>query len=158
MDRIEKASELIEQAKKVGFRLEFHDGLNMLKAPASVDPDVITLMLEQLSKYLPEIRSISQRRAVAALAKKHVGSRIFTKEYGAGTLVEASEDGVLTVTVSQERRRSDEEESRSSRVSITANAESLLIIVDQDDAEETSSPADQKPESELPRKKLFGLI
>jgi hypothetical protein len=151
MDRVEKAIELLQRAAKLGLRPEFRDGLNILNVIGAADPE----LTEALTRYLPEIRSILQRRAVAALASKHVGSRIFSKEHGPGTLIEASEDGTLSISVNQERRQSHEDEIRFSQISITANADSLVLILDEAEA---SDPADQKPESELPRKKLFGLI
>lgn len=152
MDRVEKAIELLQRAAKLGVRPEFRDGLNILKVTcAAADPELI----EALARYLPEIRSILQRRAVAALANKHVGSWIFSKDHGAGTLVGASEDGTLSISVSQERRQSHEDEIRLSQISITANADSLLLILDEAEADD---PTDQKPQSQVTRKKLFGLI
>ena len=145
---------LIEQAKKLGVSLKFESGLNVLRKTASVDPELI----KSLTKYLPEVRFISQRYAVFALAKRHVGARIFSKEHGEGALTAASEDGTLTIAVGAEMRRSDEYDTRRAHLSITANAESVLIILEGEGAEADSPPADQKLEVERPRKRLFGLI
>ncbi len=154
MDRMEKAAELLEQAKRLGLSVEFESGLNILKTTAQVDLELI----KSLARYLPEVRSISKRRAIAALAQKHIGARIFSKDCSAGTLVEAHDDGSLTILVSQEMRRSDENEIRRSQTPIMAKAESLLLILDEAEADGSSSHANQKVEVERPRKRLFGLI
>jgi len=156
MDRIEKAAELIEQAQKLGLRMEFQDGLNVLKVPAAADPSVTALMLEQLAKYLPRIRELARQRAVAALAKKLIGARIFSREHGAGTLIDASDDGALTVSVSAEVRKSDEDEARRSQMSISAGAESFIIV---EEVSENGSDVDAaKPEAENKRTGVFEFL
>ncbi len=155
MDTTEKAIELLERAAKLGLRVEFKDGVNILKTAPSVDPEAVTV-ITQMMKYLPEIRSISQRRALAALAKPYVGSRIFSRDHGAGTLVGASEDGTLTISVSSEMRRSNEEESRSSQMSITADAASLLIL----DETQTNgtSVSNSQAVSDQPKRGIFDRL
>jgi hypothetical protein len=156
VDRAEKAMELLKRATKLGLRVEFQSGMNILKKTAPVDPELLTSMMEQLANYLPEIRAISQRRAVAALGKNLASRRIWSKEHGEGTLVGASEDGMLTISVGIEMRRSDEEEIRRSRTSITSNAESLLVLVE-DQENSTSFPNDQTV-PEKSRRGIFGFL
>lgn len=151
MDRIEKANELIERGKRLGLRVEFQDGVNILRTTAGVDQEVLSSTLEQLATYLPEIREISQRRVIAALGKKHIGARIFSKENGAGTLIAAQEDGTLTISISKEFRRSYEEESRAAQMTIGSNAESLFVILD-DEQVDPSTSHDHEPKPEQPRK------
>jgi hypothetical protein len=130
MDRTEKAVELIERAAKLGLRVEFRSGTNILTRTVPVNPEVITLMARQLTDYLPEVRALAQRRAVAALGKNLVGRRIWSKEHGEGTLVDGVDDGTFTISIGAEVRRSDEEETVRRSHSITANAEDLLILVE----------------------------
>jgi hypothetical protein len=145
--KTEKAMELLERAAKLGLQADFQNGVIILKMTTpAVDLAVIT----DLTKYLPEIRSISRGRAVAALAKRYAGSRIFSKEHGAGRLVDASEDGTLTISISSERRRSDEEEIRSSQISVNANAESLLIL------EERATSFEKVTEPPPPKRGISG--
>jgi hypothetical protein len=154
MDRIQKARELLERAPKLGLRVEVENGVNILKKTADVSEDPELMM--EFTKFLPEIRSILQARAVAAVAKKYVGSSVFSKKHGAGRLVAAHDDGTVSVRVGTELRRSSEEESHVSRITVGSNTEDLLIVVvDEEEADETSSSADQKPEL---RKKFLGLI
>jgi hypothetical protein len=155
VDRRDKAMELLERAAKLGLRVEFQSGMNILKKSAPVDPKLITLIMEQLVNYLPEVRDISKRRAIAVLGKTLASRRIWSKEHGEGTLLEASEDGALTISICAETRRSDEEEVRLSRTSITASAESLLILLDEEMADGASSPHNDEPKSALPRKGIF---
>jgi hypothetical protein len=156
VDKVEKAGQLLERAAALGLVVEFRDGVNVLKEKAPVGPEVINFMLQELAKYLPEVRAICQRRSVAALAKKYIGSRIFSKEHGAGTLVGASEDGTLTISISSEMRRSDEEESRSSQMSITSHPEGVLIL---DDSQATSAASPNEPtKAEQPKRGLLDRL
>jgi len=152
MGRAEKALELLERGAKLGLRVEFQSGMNILKETALVDPEVLAVTMEQLANYLPEIRDICQRRAICALGKTLVSRRIWSKERGEGTLVGASDDGTLTISIGAEMRRSDEEEVRHSQMSITCNAESLLVLDD------TPAPVDEEPILDAPRKRIFGMF
>lgn len=152
VDRIEKAVELVGRAGKMGLRAEFQNGLTIIlkKTGSANEEESVDDCLREIMKYLPEVRYILQRHAVAALAKKHAGSQIFS-EYGAGILVGASDNGLLTIKVNQGI-------GSRSQISVSADAESLFLILD-DEAEadgDDASAADRKPE--LVRKKLFGLI
>jgi hypothetical protein len=128
VDKSEKAMELLERAAQLGLRVEFRSGLNILQKTAPLDPEVIASMMEQLAKYLPEIREIALRRAVSALGKTLVSRRIWSEGHGEGTLVGADEDGNLSISIGAEMRRSHEDEVRRSQRSITSKAESLLIL------------------------------
>ena len=65
-------------------------------------------------------------------------------------LASASGYGALTVTVNKEGFRHPQ--------TITAKAEGLLIIVDAEEADGASSPHDDGPKSEQPRKGIFELF
>jgi hypothetical protein len=158
MEKLEKAKGLLDRAAQLGLHVEFRSGLNValfrLEKTAPVDPEVITSMMEQLAKYLPEIRDISQRRAVAALGKTLVGRRIWSKEHGEGTLIGASEDGNLDISIGAEMRRSDQDDVRRTQRTITSNAESLLIVLDEDRVDASSSAGDEQ-RSEQPKRGFF---
>ena len=152
MEKTEKAQELLQRAKELGVRVEFQSGAIILKYTAAVDPKAITSMAEELVKYLPEVRVISKARAVAALARTLVSRRIWTREHGAGTLVDASDDGMLTIQIGAETRKSDEEEGRRVRHAITADAESVLIL---DEVQADTSIANDEAISEQPKMGIF---
>jgi hypothetical protein len=158
MDRVEKATALLERAEELGARVVFASGLNIFIKSATDDPARRSEVIAELVKYLPEVRSILQRRAVFAMARLHVGARIFSTEHLAGTLVGASEDGMLTISVSSEMRRSDEDESRYLQNSITANAETLIVIVDAEEVADATSSPNAEQVSEQPRRGLLDRL
>jgi hypothetical protein len=148
VDRTERAVELVGRAANLGLRAEFQNGLTViLKRTASADEEEsVDDCLREIMKYLPEVRSILKQRAVAAVARKHAGSQIFS-EYGAGTLVGASDNGLLTIKVNQGI-------GSRSQISVTASAESLFLILDDEAEADGALPAaDRKPE--LVRKRLL---
>jgi hypothetical protein len=157
MDRSERAIEVMEKAKKLGVCIEFNFGLTAAKLKTTGDPERQRDIIAELVKYLPEVRSILMRRAVATRAKELLGRRIWSREHGEGTLTGASNDGVLTVKISAESRMSHEEEVRRSQMSITANAEGLLIVEDEEADCAASSPG-ERPGPEKPRRGIFELL
>jgi hypothetical protein len=156
MDRAEKALELLGRAEELGARVVFASGLNIFIKSPTDDPARRSEVIAELAKYLPEVRSILQRRAVFGMARLHVGARIFSKQHGAGTLVSASEDGGLTISISEEMRSRQEDEIRRSQMSVTSNAESLIIIVDAEEGSDGTSSPNAEQVSEKPRKGFFG--
>jgi hypothetical protein len=128
--REEKAREIVERSEAYGFAPEYSAGFITMKRHADDNPEVFSLMVTDVVKYLPEISAILRKRAAATRGKELVGLRIVSQEHGAGTLVGASEDGTLIISISNEMRQSHEEEIRRSQISITANAEDLLVILD----------------------------
>jgi hypothetical protein len=155
MDRKEKALELLDRAGKLGLRVGFDSGLNIVKLSETDDSEKQHDIIEELAKYLPEVRAISQRRAVAALGKTLAGRRIWSRESGEGTLVGASDDGTLCILIGVEVRTSDQEEAVRRSHSITCNAEDLLILLDEEEADGASSPHNDETKSEQPRKGIF---
>ena len=142
------------RARRLGVRIEFDCGLNLAKRPAPGDPERQGAIVDELGKYISDIRPLVQGRAIAARARDFIGQRIFSQEHGAGTLVDAGEDGTLTIRISKEMRRSNEEENRSSQMTITCKAERVLIIVDEEGAAGASS-SDAGASSEQPRGGFF---
>jgi hypothetical protein len=130
VDKVEKANELIERAKKLGLelRVDFESGMNVLTTAAPVNAELLAFMRE-LTNYLPEIRKISKDRAVAALGTPLVGRRIWSKEYGAGTLVDAAHgNGLLTISIGVDMRNWRDEDARISQRSITSEVEGVLVL------------------------------
>src|SRR5208283_6099412 len=110
-----------------------------------------------LAKRLADVRRLVERRASGARAKDFLGRRIWATEQGPGTLTDAADDGTLSISIGAEMRRYGEDDSRRSQLSISSNSQSLLIVVDDEGADETSS-AEQKHELEVPRKRVLGIF
>lgn len=154
MDRAEHANELMARARRLGLRVEFDSGLNVAKQPAAGDPERQGAILEELGKYISDIRPLAQGRAIAARGKDLIGHRIFSQLHGAGTLVGVADDGCLTIRISAEMRRTGDEENRSSQMNVTCDAKSVLIVVDEEETGAASS-SDAGAPSERPREGFF---
>jgi hypothetical protein len=152
-----KVNELIDRAEKAGIRLEFDSGLNVAKLTESGDPDGQCAILAELWKHLSEVRRLIEARAIGARAKKFVGQRIFC-EFGEGTLVGASYDGILRISTSREIRHVHEEDVHSSQVTLASNAQGLLIVLVDDGPETGASSPDNEPQSEQPRPGFFDRL
>jgi hypothetical protein len=146
--RTEKATELIERATKLGLRFEFDSGLILVKRTETGDPQRQDDIIAEIGKYLSEVRRLVYLRAMAVRAKDFLGQRIWSGE-GEGVLASASVDGDLSITVTQEGFRHQR--------TVTAKAESLLIVVGQEAIDGASSTNDE-PTPETPRKRRFGVF
>lgn len=153
MQREENVQQLMQQAETLGLRLEFDCGLVLVKRPQSTDPERAELIFAKIARYLSDVRRLVELRASGVRAKDFIGARIWSAN-GAGSLVGSSEDGTLTVRVGADVRRSNEDESHRSQMSISANAESLLIIVDEERAD-VATALTSEPTSEQPRAGFF---
>jgi hypothetical protein len=139
---------LLERAANLGVRLEFDCGflIAAVKWAETGDPerhhgqgDIIA----ELGKHLSYVRRFVERYAISARTKELVGQRILS-EYGEGVLAEASSsDGVVIVSI--------EKAGDSQR--LAADAANLLILLD---AAGTSSPHNDEPKSQQPRRGIFG--
>jgi hypothetical protein len=154
--REEKAREIVGRAESYGFAPEHSVGFVILRRHPNDNPEVFSLMVTDVVKYLPEISAILRKRAVAVRGKELVGSRIVSREHGPGTLVDASQDGMLTISVSSEFRQSHEDEVRHSQISITANAESLIVL--DESAENVTGIDTAKHEPENRRMGVFEFL
>lgn len=150
--------ELIRRAERLGVRVEFRSGLNIVKTNGAGDPERQREVIRELAAHLREVRIVSQLLAIATEGKKYVGARIVSTEYGAGTLVEASDEGTLAISISRDVRSSHEEEVRTNRSTVSAHAEGFLILLDVAEEDEISKPSDQNPSEEPPRKRFLGLL
>jgi hypothetical protein len=153
MDRGERVQQLMQEAENLGLHLEFDSGLVLVKRPQSDDRDRQEAIFAKLARYLPDVRCLVELRASGVRAKEFIGARIWCAD-GAGSLVGSCEDGSLTIRVGAEMRRSDEDEAHRSQMSISANAESLLIIVDEEGADVAASRS-EGPTSEQPKPGFF---
>jgi hypothetical protein len=157
MDRTEKANELIERAKKLGVRVEIDSGLLVaVKQKESGDPETQDSLLAELAKHLRDVRPVVQQRAIDAGANKFLGARILYPEFSLtevsateGVLESAHGNGAVTISVTRENFRDP-------KVPLTARADNLLIIMEK--AGGTSSPLNDGPKSEQPRKGIFELF
>ncbi len=136
--RSEKAKALVESAEKRGLKVDFDSGLILVTRAKSADPDKTLAqeaVIEELGKYLPDVRRLLTQRAIGRRANELLGRPIFRTE-GWGTLASASGDGGLTIEITKEDFRRPQ--------TLIANSESLLILVELDAApssgETTSEP------------------
>ena len=154
-NREDQLGQVLEEARNCGLRVQFDSGLLLVKRKSGTyDRDKQSETIRKMGRYVADLRRLAEKRAIAARGKEFIGERIWMAN-SEGRLVDVSEDGTLSVRVSREIRRVQDEESQSSQVSMTANSENVLIIVNDDDA---PVPADEEPVSEPPRKRLFGLL
>ena len=157
MNREEQVSAVLEEARNYGLRLQFDCGLLIVKRTKSGDSEKQDAIIAELAKRLADVRRLVERRASGARAKDFLGRRIWATEQGPGTLTDAADDGTLSISIGAEMRRYGEDDSRRSQLSISSNSQSLLIVVDDEGADETSS-AEQKHELEVPRKRVLGIF
>ncbi len=136
--RSEKAKALVESAEKRGLKVDFDSGLILVTRAKSADPDKTLAqeaVIEELGKYLPDVRRLLTQRAIGRRANELLGRPIFCTE-GWGTLASASGDGGLSIEITKEDFRRPQ--------TLLANSESLLILVELDAApssgEATSEP------------------
>jgi hypothetical protein len=145
--------ELMKCAEKLGVRLEFRSGLNVaVKQTESGDPERQDAILAELVKHIGDVRRSVERRAMAAHANELLGERIWCPEFtmkegNASEGASASGDGALMISVDNERFRNPQ--------TLTSNAESLLIVLDEEEAEGAASPYNEEPKSAQPRRGIF---
>ena len=148
MDRNEKVHELIERATRLGLRLEFDSGPVLVKRTESGDPERQRETITELGKYLRDIRQLVKRHATGARARVFVGQQIWSEE-GEGVLADTSTDGELTISIARAESRRPQ--------TVTSNAKSLLIVLDQE-KEDGATSSDREQTSEPPRKRLCGVF
>lgn len=162
MDRSEKAREVIQQTEDLGLKLKFDSGL-MVAVKGTIDHEQCEHIVEELAGnpgtptqpnvagyLLPYVRTILLRRAIAARASQCMGRRVWSPEFGWGTVV--GTDGVLgTLTVEVENSAG-----RKSRVSATAEA--VVVIVADEEDQSVSSSGGTEPKSDKPRRGIFEML
>ncbi len=146
MQRNEIVEQLMQQAENLGLRFEFDCGLVRVTRSAEGDRKRQNAAIDQLGKCTSGVRALTQARAIGARAADFIGQRIVSKEHGAGTLIGTSGDGCLMISVSKEMRKSNEEEIQSSQITLTCNAEYLLIVVDEEKTAGAAGPTVPTPE------------
>jgi hypothetical protein len=149
MEREERARVVVERAEKFGLRLGLDFGLLIVKRMESGDLERQDALIAELGKYLGDVRRLVEKRAIGGRANDFIGQRIWSAD-GEGVLAGASGDGALEVTVNKEGFRHP--------LTLTAKAEGLLIIVDEEKADGASSPHDDDPKPDKPRRGIFGLL
>jgi hypothetical protein len=148
MDSGEKSQVLLERAEKLALRLKFDCGLIVCKRTESGDPERQDAIIEELNKYLTEVRRLVERRAIAASAKELLGQRIWSED-GEGVLAGASGDGLLTITIVKEGFRHPQ--------TLAARPEGLVVIHGEE-ADGASSSHDDEPKPEKQRRGIFELL
>jgi hypothetical protein len=163
MGRTEKACEVIEQTEDLGLKLKFDSGLMVLvRGGATLDQEQCEHIVEQLGGnpgtptqpnaagyLLPHVRDILLRRAIADRAKQFVGRRVWSPEFGWGTVV--GTDGVLgSLTV-------EVENSAGRKSQVSATAEDVVIVADEEE-QSVSSTAGNEPKPDKPRRGIFEML
>ena len=158
MDRREKAQELIEQSEKLGVRLESRGGLIVAVKQTSGHPERQDAVIKELVRRFTDVRPLVERRAMAAYASELLGARILYPEFSLmevtameGELESASGDGAVTISVIKEGFRHP-------KVLMTARAENLLIVLDEEEADGAASPENERPKSQQPLRRLFDRL
>jgi hypothetical protein len=153
MTREERFEQLMQEAESLGLRLKFDAGLVVVIEPQAGDPDRQEALYAKLARYIPDVRSFVERRASGARAKNYLGARIWLQD-GPGNLLAGSEDGTISVRVSAEMRRSDEDEAQRRGMTVNSNAEALLIFVRDEGTADAAAPGNE-PTSEQPKEGFF---
>jgi hypothetical protein len=138
---------LISRAERLGLHLEFDCGLLIVKRTESSEPEMQDEMLAELGNKLSDVRRLVYLRAVGVRANEFLGQRIWTEE-GEGKLVGAQGDGHLSISIERKDLRHLQ--------TVTANVESLLLIVENVSDRAAAGTATETPE--MPRKKRFGVF
>jgi hypothetical protein len=142
MDADEQLKLLIEQARHIGVRVEFDSGLVIAKRTLPRDPKQDKVLAE-LAKWFKHLRPLLIERAIGARAKDLVGQRIWYAD-GEGTLISLSDSGAAVISLGTEVQTRHDEEVRRVQTSITAKADSLMIVLDEE-AAGASSPHNEQP-------------
>jgi hypothetical protein len=150
MDRNEKLAELISRAKNLGLRFEFDSGLVTvtLTGPTN-EPYRHEEVIKELSKFLPELRKRLELRAISVRANALVGQRLWSPEFGEGTV--ASGDAGLGLTASFQKEGARRPQT------IGVSAGEVLIILDKKTGA-NPTPVDSEAKSEEPAKGFFGQL
>jgi hypothetical protein len=159
MERVEKAKELMKRAEELGVRLEVRSGwIVAVKQTELGHPKRQDAILEELAKCLRDVRPLVERRAMAAYASKLLGARILYPEFTLmqinameGVLASASGDGAVAISVIKEGFRDP-------RVLLTAKAQDLLIVLDEEETDCAGAPQNEDPKSRRPRRGIFGFL
>lgn len=159
MDRAEKAVELVAKAERLGVRLDFDCNLLTATKAPSDDPGRQDLVIEELVKYIVEVRFLVRERATSIRARYFLGQRIAIKDglnlkpggEGVlwGELAGAHGDGSLSISFTNE-------EWKHART-VTARAEDLLMVVDVE-ADGASSVQNDESKSEQAPKGFFQRV
>src|SRR3974390_1666015 len=146
----ERTEELIGRAERIGVRLNYDQGLVTVSIPRTIDSEIETAMMKELEALRASVRDLLKRRAISRRAKDFVGSRVWIMESGAGSLVEVENDGQLNVRTPLQ----------ADRLSTTAYADNIFVILEALDTESASTElasTTEMPLSEKGRRRLFNL-
>lgn len=148
MDRSEKANELMARAERLGLHLEFDSGLITVSRTATVDPDRQQAAVEELGKFLPEVRNLLERRAAFARTTQLVGQALWSREFGEGKVESADNIGLIA---------SFQREGARHPATLGLSADSVLIILDKEAGGALPLLEDQA-KSDKPQKGFFGQL
>lgn len=120
--RIERSEELVARGERLGLRFEFVGGVMSVTPTMTAEPDRQRGLIEEITKYLPELRSLLLQRAINHRVRQLAGQRVLSLEYGEGTV---SGDGGNTGLVVSIRRGMSQRSA-----SYIASANDVLVILE----------------------------
>ena len=138
MERIDRARELMERARRMGIRLQMDKRLMFLTVSPSTSGEATrTFITDAVPKYLPELREILEGQQTGIRAKQLVGCPIFSIERGEGTLVDASDDGKVVISI--DRGFS------SNQTQVSEDVRNLVILLEDSSAGESPASIESVP-------------
>jgi len=136
MERIDRARELMERARRMGIRLQMDKRLMLLTVSPSTSGEATrTFITDAVLKYLPELREILEGQETGIRAKQLLGCPILSVERGEGALVDASDDGKVVIGISRGFS--------SNQTQVSEDVRNLVILME--DSRESGSPASVEP-------------
>jgi hypothetical protein len=149
MNGTERINELMARAERLGLRLAFDSGLITVCFAAAGDLDRQRELVGDLAKYLPEVRTVLEGRAVALRTRKLLGRPVWSAEYGEGTVAGAEAGSGLTISFQTEASRRP--------LTIVVSADSVVIVRDEE-VDGAATPIDDESKTEKPPKGFFDQL
>jgi hypothetical protein len=149
MNRNEKLNELVARAENLGLRFEFDSGLLTVSRMTNAEPYRQQEVVKELGKYLPELKSRLEPRAVGARANALVGQPLWSPEFGEGTVASGDEGSGLIASFQKEGARH--------LLTIAVSAGEVLIILDKKTGG-APVPISGEAKSDEPSKGFFGQL
>jgi hypothetical protein len=148
VDRTEKVNELMARAERLGLRLEFDSGLLIVSRTATADPERQWGVVEELGKYLPEVRTFLERRAIFVRANQLLNQPVWSPEFGQGQVESAESNGRLCASFQRDGSQR--------ATTLGVSADSLFLILEKEGA--TPTPLEDQAKSDKPQKGFFGQL
>ena len=137
MERIDRAREVLERGRGMEIRLEMDKRLMLLTVSPSTSGEATRTLITGVLKYVSELREILEGQQTGIRAKQLVGCPIFSIERGEGTLVDASDDGKVVISI--DRGFS------SNQTQVSEDVRNLVILLEDSSAGESPASIESVP-------------